>query len=327
MYLGLDVAKLKIDICLLSVAEKKRVLTIPNSTDGFDQLLNWLDGLDLSNIHACLEPTGTYSRGIAFFLFDAGISVSLVNSFAVLNHGRSKQFRSKNDRIDAYLLADYGLKHQPPVWMPPTQTRQHLQEMQHRLDCIDEAIRQEENRLEANVECKLVREDIEENLGRLYVSKKKFVKELKKLTQTDERLSANFTILKSIIGLGDASAIRLLSVIHFEEFKSGRQVGCYAGLSPREHESGTSVYRRCAISKVGNAEVRAALYFPAMVAMQHNPQMRDFSQRLREKGKAPKVVICAVMRKLLSLAHSLIRKQQMYDPAYCNSLAKALPLT
>jgi transposase len=64
----------------------------------------------------------------------------------------------------------------------------------------------------------------------------------------------------------------------------------------------------------GSSELREALYFPAMVAIQHNPQMRAFADRLKEKGKPPKVIICSVMRKLLVLATTLIHKQQFYDP-------------
>ena len=323
VHMGLDVSKLTIDVCVLLADGRKLAIKIANSIAGFDQLLKWLDAFDLASIRAYLEPTGTYSRAIAFFLLDAGITVCLVNSYAVLNHGRSKKFRSKNDRIDAYLLADYGLKHNPPAWTPPTQTRRYLREMQHRLACIDEAIRQEENRLEAGTECDFVRQDIEESLGRLLVRKKQFERELKKLAQTDDRLFANYKILKSIIGLGDSSVIRLLAMVHFEQFESGRQVACFSGLSPREHESGASVHRKASISKVGSAELRGSLYFPAMVAMQHNPQMREFAERLRAKNKASKVIICAVMRKLLVLAHTLIRKQQMYDPEHRSSLAAA----
>jgi len=321
IYMGLDVSKLTIDICLLFADGRKLSTRILNSNAGFKELVKWLHGVDLTLIHACLEPTGSYSRGIAYFLFDAGMTVSQVNSYAVLNHGRSKNFRSKNDRIDAYLLADYGLKHNPAAWTPPTQTRQHLREMQHRLACIDTTIRQEQNRLDAGVDCDFVVQDIKENLGRLLVRKKQFEKELKKLAQTDERLHANFKVLKSINGIGDASAIRLLAFVHFENFEGGRQVGCFSGLSPKEHQSGTSIRSKPSISKVGSAELRASLYFPAMVAMQHNPQMREFADRLRSKNKPPKVVICAVMRKLLVLAHTLIRKQQLYDPEHRSPLA------
>ena len=320
-YLGLDVSKLKVDVCVLLPNGDKTRRKISNSHAGCVELLQWLRCFDLSQIHACLEPTGNYSKPLAYFLVDAGIKVSLVNSYAVKNHGRSKKFRSKSDRIDAFLLADYGAKHQPPVWTPPSKTRVELQEIQHRLASIDEAIRQEENRLEAGIDCVQVREDVEESLGRLYVRRKKLETVASNLVRLDERLAANFAILNSIVGLGEKSVLRLLACVHFENFENGRQVGCFSGLTPRTFESGTSIHAKPKISRFGSAELRGALYFPAMTAMQHNPQLRHFAERLKAQNKPSKVVICAVMRKLLVLAHALVRKQEVYSPDYQSPLA------
>jgi transposase len=312
--LGLDVSKLTFDACLLSekVKEHKK---FSNDFSGFKQLLSWLHGLDTAALHACLEPTGVYSRSLAKFLTDNGIAVSMVNSYAVQCHGRSKNFRSKTDRIDAYLLADYCLKENPPRWEAPSQTQAELKELQHRLACIDEHIRQEENRLET-VESKVVREDIKESLGRLYLRQKQLQKAAKELIRQDPNATANFAILNSIIGIGEKSAIRLLGLVQFEKFQTGRTAGAFAGLSPRQFESGTSIHRKTQISRIGDSSLRAALYFPAMVAIQHNPQMRKFAANLRARNKPAKVIICAVMRKLLVLATTLIRNQSFYDPNY-----------
>lgn len=323
MALGLDVSKLSVDACLLQLDGQKRYLKIPNTAQGFKKLIDWLHGLDQQQVHACLEPTGRYSRPLALFLYQSGIPVSQVNSFAVQNHGRSKNFRSKNDRIDAFLLADFCLKHNPPVWSPPPQSQSTLRDIQHRLVVLDEMIRQEENRLEAGTDSDLVRIDIEDNLGRLYIRRKRLEQAALDLVRCDELLEPQFNILCSIIGIGTQSAIRMLALLRFEQFRSGRQMASFAGLAPREHQSGSSIHLRCRISKVGNCELRAGLYFPAMVAMRCNPQLRDFADRLRAKNKPPKVIICAVMRKLLVLAAALIRKQELYNP----ELTQSLPAT
>lgn len=318
--LGLDVSKLAFDACLVWAGGKTSKSKFPNTSQGFKQLIKWLHGLDLSELHACLEPTGVYSRALAKFLFHQGIRVSQVNSYAVQCHGRSKNFRSKTDRIDAYLLGDYCLKENPPAWDPPSDVYSSLKELQHRLTCLDELIRQENNRLEV-VETKLVREDIEDELGRLYVRQKRLEAAAKSLIKSDQTMAANLHILESIIGVGEKSAIRLLALVQFNQFANGRQVGCFAGLTPRDFESGTSIHKKTRISRIGSAELRAAMYFPAMVAKQHNPQMREFADRLARKNKPPKVIICAVMRKLLVLASTLISKQELYDANYCSPLA------
>lgn len=312
--LGLDVSKLTIDACLLFANGEKQTIKIANNRAGFVELLSFLHGLVIDQIHACLEPTGRYSRPLSGFLHAVGIKTSLVNSYTVKNHGRSKRIRNKSDRIDGFLLADYCLMHNPPAWIPPSNTRLELRDIQNRLANVVEMIRQEENRLEAGLESAIVKEDIEDSLGRLYVRKNKLEACAKELIQSDPRFSNNFSILKSIIGVGDASAILMLALVAFDQFPGGREVGAYAGLVPVIHDSGTSIHSKPKISRAGSSHLRGALYFPALAAMQHNPQLRAFADRLRAKNKPAKVVICAVMRKLLVLASALIRKQELYDP-------------
>lgn len=324
-YLGLDVAKLKIDVCLLQPGKGRQRMLIGNSLQGFQKLLQWLSELrvDLSTIHASFEPTGNYSNALGYFLHAQGIKISRVHSYAVLNHRRSQNLRSKTDMIDAYLLADYTCKNKPPLWVPPTKIQTDLKELQHRLASIDEAIRQERSRLEAGVACEAVQADIEESLGKLLARQIKLEKALQELVQSDDRLAADFKILDSIIGIGTKSALRMLALVQFEKFQSGRQVGCFAGLSPREEQSGTSVKGKEVISKIGSSELRSSLYFPAMVAMQHNPQLREFAERLEAKGKPKKVIICAIMRKLLVLAHTLLRRREFYDANHTGRLKPA----
>lgn len=313
--LGLDVSKATIDACLLGSDGTKQTVKIANNRAGFFDLLSFLHGLEIDKLHACLEPTGRYSRPLSNFLHSVGIKTSLVNCTTVKDHAKSKNIRNKTDRLDSFLLADYCKMHKPPAWTPPATTRLELRDIQNRLANIVEQIRQEENRLEAGLESAVVREDIEENLGRLYVRKKKMEAHAKELIQDDPRFTNNFNILRSIIGIGDASAILMLALIGFNEFSCGRKVGAYAGLAPIVEESGTQ-RSKPRISRAGSGQLRGALYFPALVAMQHNPQLREFAERLKAKNKPAKVVICAVMRKLLVLSSALIRKQELYDPAY-----------
>src|SRR5271156_2352513 len=178
--LGIDVAKRLIAVCLL-FSGKRMESSFENSKLGFQKLLCWLEGFDFANIHVCLEPTGKYSRAVAAYLHAAGLKISQVNSYTVLCHGRSKNYRSKTDRIDAYLLADFCLKENPPIWSPPMPSQLELSELQARIADIEEMMIQETNRLEA-IDCStLVRQDIEEHLAQLIVRKKKLEKASKEL--------------------------------------------------------------------------------------------------------------------------------------------------
>lgn len=314
--LGLDVSKLTIDACLLFPDGKKKKLKFSNNKAGYFELLSWLHGLPIDSIHACMEPTGRYHRALLNCLHGLGIKVSLVNTYTAQNHAKSKKMRNKTDPVDGFVLADYCLMHNPPAWVAPNDSYLQLRDLQNRLANIDEMIRQEENRLEGGLESELVRKDIEESLGRLYVSKKKLSQAAKELVGSDPRLNQCFKILNSIIGIGEPSAIMLLAMIRFDQFQDGRHVAAFAGLTPRFHESGTSIRSRPCISRTGSPYLRKCLYFPAMSAMQHNPQIREFADRLRARNKPGKVIICAVMRKLLVIASALIRKQEFYNVSY-----------
>ena len=313
--LGLDVAKQTLEVCLLDSSGKVCRTQVLNSHPGFEQLLGWLHGLSPTEVHVCLEPTGKYSREVASFLLQRGFVVSQVNSYAVLSHGRSKRFRSKYDRIDAFLLADYCLKERPLAWVPANKAQGELRDVEARVQNTVEMIQQEKNRLEAGVDNAVVRSDIESHIADLESRKNRLEKLAKQIAQGDQVLSQNLQVLQSIIGIGERSALRLLAYVEFSHFDDPRSVGCFAGLTPSRYESGTSIRRKETISRVGSRELRELLFFPAMVAMRHNPQMRIFAERLESRGKAPKVIICAVMRKLLVLAATLIRKQEFYDPA------------
>jgi transposase len=280
--LGLDVDKATIKICLLRSGDKRGSTTlINNSIAGGQKLLTWLHGVDLADVHVCLEPTGKYSRVIAAFLHEAGLKVSQVHSYAVVHHGRSKNYRNKTDRIDAYLLADYCLKENPPTWEPAAPSQAELAELQSRIYDIDEMLRQEKNRLAAGGMSSFVQQDIKEHIAHLLVRKEALEEATKDLVQKDALLSANFKIISSIIGLGDKSSLSLLSAVRFERFAKPRSVGCFAGLTPQKYESGTSVRMHECISRKGSSKLRERLYFPAMVAMQHNPQMRAVAERMK----------------------------------------------
>ncbi|CAK8714963.1 MAG: Transposase IS116/IS110/IS902 family protein [Candidatus Electronema aureum] len=89
----------------------------------------------------------------------------------------------------------------------------------------------------------------------------------------------------------------------------------YAGLDPRQHESGSSVRRKPRISKMGHAFLRKTLYMPAMVAVSRTSWGKAFKARLAANGKPPMVIICAMMRKLVHVAIGVLNSGKMFNPA------------
>ena len=124
-------------------------------------------------------------------------------------------------------------------------------------------------------------------------------------------------LLTSIPGIGETTAGSILSEIaHIDRFESAKAVAAYAGLSPRDRRSGTSIHGRPRLCKTGNSRVRKALYMPAIVALRFNPVLRLFAERLLAAGKHKRLVIGAVMRKLLVLAFGILRSGVPFDANY-----------
>jgi transposase len=122
-------------------------------------------------------------------------------------------------------------------------------------------------------------------------------------------------LLLSIPGIGDTTAAKLLGeILDIKLYASARQLAAFAGLAPRLHESGSSVRRRARLSKTGAPRLRKALYFPAIVAMRHNPHVRAMSERLKERGKCPMQIIGAAMRKLVHIAYGVLKSGKPFDP-------------
>jgi transposase len=120
--------------------------------------------------------------------------------------------------------------------------------------------------------------------------------------------------LTSIPGIGEITATRLLAeMAPLERFQCARQAAAYTGLTPKHHESGSSVHGRAHLSKIGNARVRKALYWPAIAALRSNPFMRAFGHRPRTRGKANMVVIGAAIRKLVHLAYGVLKTGKPFD--------------
>ncbi len=133
--------------------------------------------------------------------------------------------------------------------------------------------------------------------------------------KANDELHEGFKLLKSIPGIGDSTAPWLLATLdNGERFGRGKQAACYAGLTPRPWQSGSSVKGKTSISKVGPSELRKILYMPALVVSYGRyKHYQSFVKRLEAKGKTKMEVIVAVMRKLITIAQAVLRTKTLYD--------------
>ena len=152
----------------------------------------------------------------------------------------------------------------------------------------------------------MIREDIQAHLAELEQRLSRLTQEALQVLEATPSLRRRFDHLCSVKGIATASAIRILAELAvLADDMTVRQWVAHAGLDPKHVESGTSVRKPGRISKVGNRHLRAALYMPAMVAVQYEPEVRAYYDALLARGKKPKQALVAVMRKLLHSIHGM----------------------
>ncbi len=138
MFLGIDVGKSTLDAALLKEDAKPRHKVFSNDAAGHAALIAWLGEHACQPVHACLEATGTWAQGAALVLHLAGHIVSLVNPARTHAFGKSQLKRTKTDKADAILIAEFCRMHNPPVWTPQSPQVQQLQGLVRRLEHLEE---------------------------------------------------------------------------------------------------------------------------------------------------------------------------------------------
>lgn len=318
--LGIDIAKLKFNACLLRGDGKLKHKVFVNTAAGFDQLAGWLIKQHITRVHACLEATGSYGEALALFLHGAGHAVSVMNPAAIKAYAASRLSRTKTDRVDAEVIARFCATQRPTVWAPPAPEVRALQALVRRLESLVEMRVAESNRAAAGGVDGDVQRSLEEHLSYLRAEIKRTEALIRGHIATHPRLRQQCALLVSIPGIGEATAAMLLAeVAGNKHYTSARQVAAYAGLAPRERQSGSSVRGRARLSKVGSPRLRRALYFPALTALRCNPLVRQWAERLRARGKCKMVVVGAAMRKLMHLAYGVLKTGCPFDPQWAKT--------
>jgi transposase len=316
--LGIDIAKAKFD-CALRMAEGKyRHKVFANDSTGFAALSQWLDKHGASHAHVCMEATGVYWEALAEYLLHQGMSVSVVNPAQIKAFGQSRLVRTKTDKVDAQLIAEFCHERNPEPWQAPSPSEQALKALVLRLDALQAMRTQESNRLEVARE--VVKSDITKHIEWLDAQIKAVSRTIRDHIDGDPDLRDKHKLLQSIPGIGERTTALLLAFcIHPGRFTNARQAAAFAGLDPRQHESGSSVKGKPHMSKIGHAMLRKALYMPAMVTLYKTGWGQRFQQRLSAAGKPAKLIIGAMMRKLVHVAFGVLKSGKPFDPVVQNA--------
>ena len=320
MILGIDIAKKKFDVAFFSESTLLSSGTFTNDLTGYKKLLSWLSKQTEETVWGCMESTGSYGESLALFLFEAGHKVSIVNPSRIRKYADSKLIRNKTDLLDAKLIADFCRTQEPSLWQPEAHEKSELREISRRLNALLDERTREKNRLESGVKSKVVQESIEKNLSFLSEQIASLEEKIQEHIDQNPDLKEKQELLISIPGIGKKTATLILGELpSIDRFQHVGQVVAYAGLSPQQHSSGSSVRKRTRLTKIGNRNLKTALFFPAMTAMKHNPIVIALALRLEKKGKEKMVIIGAAMKKMLQIAYGVLKSGQPFNPNYAIS--------
>jgi len=257
-----------------------------------------------------MEATGAYWLGLACALHSAGYRISVVNPSRTAMFARSQLRRTKTDRVDADMIADFCKTQDPAVWTPPPS---EILEMRGLLAYRDQLVEQRIG-LKQMVKQLHVGSDLRKlhakHIRDLDAGISATERSLKALLRKHPDLAEQLERLTAVAGIGFITAVSIIAKLPVERLRDGKAAAAYIGVTPRDRQSGTSVHGKARICKTGNGSLRRDLYMPALVAMRFNPILRTFAERLLARGKQPKVVVVAVIRKLIVLAFNLLTRPQ-----------------
>jgi len=331
VFVGIDVAKAHLDVTITRVAEPAaEPQTIErgcysNDPAGMRQILAILTALPRSSsdgatsdgatsdvgILIVMEASGGYEALAAATLAEAGYAVAVVNPRHVRDFAKSSGRLAKTDRLDADLLARFAERMRPVARPLPDHLQQQLQGLLTRRAQLLEMIVAEKNRRQ-NASQAIVLQ-INEHIRWLNQQLGSLDDEIKQLIRSTPLWQATQSVLTSMPGIGPVTASILVAALPELGTISRKQIAMLVGVAPLNNDSGQRQGRRCIWG--GRAIVRTALFNAARTAVQHNPLIKPFYQRLRAAGKPYKVALIACARKMLTILNSMLAAKQPWNPA------------
>jgi transposase len=304
VYVGMDIAKATLDL-YAPLGPRPQSRQITNNPAGHRALVRWLQKLGL--VHVVCEATGGYERAVVTALQQAGLAVSVVNPRRARDFARAQGRLAKTDRLDAQVLAEFGQRLQPVATAVPSAAQRQLAELVSRRQQLQQLRVAENNRLEHTTH-PAVRRQLQRHLVGLDRQLEQLDAWITELVDAQPWLAHKVARLCAVVGVGQITAVVLLATMPELGTLNRRQAAALAGVAPLNRDSGPRRGHR--LISGGRAVARRALYMAALVGAFTNPRFQAFYQRLIAAGKAPKVALVAVMRKLIILLNQLLKNPE-----------------
>lgn len=304
--IGIDIGKTFLDIHIL---ELDRYWQIYNCDEDIKGLIKTLRRYNLTRI--VVEATGGYERKLVEALAEADMPVIVVQPMNIRQFAKAQGVLAKTDKMDARIIAQFGAIMQPEVRSIGSKKVRYIRDLLARKRQLTEARTQELNRIQRS----------EKTIGPSHRRMIKFLdKELEwvnvRLVKAVEQVTEwreTYELLVSAPGVGPGVAHTLIGELPELGSLTSRQVGALCGLAPYNRDSGAMRGRRRI--KGGRAPIRTVLYMAMLSAIQCNPVMMKFYNRLVAEGKHKKVALTACMRKMMTILNAMIRDGRAWQQA------------
>ena len=301
-YIGIDVAKDSLDVHTLP---KGRCIQCNTGDRDVQKLIGRLKRLDPNLI--VLEATGGYGTTLAAQLEDAGLSVAMINPRQVRDFARAMGRLAKTDRIDAQVLALFAERIKPPRrTVGDAESRRIKALVARRRQLVD--MRTAERNRKHRAQSPEVAESISQVLTCIEQQIDDTERQIKEAIEASDVWVEKVEIIKSVKGIGDATASVLLAELPELGWLNRREIAALVGVAPMNRDSGLMRGHRTITG--GRVFVRNALYMATLVATRYNPKIKAFYERLVRKGKTKMVALVAAMRKLLTIINIMVREMK-----------------
>ena len=320
LYCGIDVSGDTLDICYQTAAGVLEWFKCVNGVGGFTEI--WK--LTGKNYHFIMESTGVYQLPFCFFLESKKGMYSVVNALQIKRYIQMKLERNKTDKKDAFHICMYGVDHNPACYEMPSRLYFECRAINNAIETITTEITSFKNKLHSlsrlDIDNKVIVTGYKKILRDLQAELKKFEAELyKKLEAWQPALVKQ---VRSVVGIGKrATAILIVTTQGFKHTQTYQQLISYAGLSPKEYSSGSSIRGKVRICKQGGSLLRHTLYMCALNAKETNGACKELFDRLVAKGKNKKLAVIAVANKLLKQVFGVVKNECLFDRNYYKKVA------
>lgn len=320
LYCGIDVSCDKLDVCYQPEGSTLQHSQVPNNTKGFVQLLKLTGG----SYHFVMEATGVYHISLMFFLHQHCCTYSVVNALQIKRYIQMHLERNKSDRKDAKRICEYGMERKLQPSQMPDRLYFECKSLNNAIKKITTEITAFTNQIHSLEKLPAGSEAVIKAYRKIITELEKeqhlLEKELdRKLKQWQPQLVER---VQSVMSIGKRATAELIVYTQgFKDMTNYRQLISYAGLSPREFSSGSSIRGRSKICKQGGKTLRNILYMCSLSAVKSNHACKELYKRLVAKGKNKKLALIAVCNKLLKQVFAVVHNQTSFNNNYSKNIA------